>query len=381
MSAERLHHPFSPSKLQVLEACPLFTGEESSRNEASEAGTRQHDAAEEGIDIDDPRLADHEADAVALCKEYRDKIVAKYPGGTVIKEEYLNIDDVVLVDSQGNKFKGTTGGYLDVGVINAEKTIAEICDWKFGQWSVEPTENNLQGIAYLLGLYYRFPSLQQVTVHFVMPHRGEGDFHTFQRSQFDGLLLRVKTVVARAKLAQETGDFSKAQVTVSACLFCGNKGKCPALAAFAIKLGKKYAPAQIPETVTPSLLRDAKQAKLSMEIAQLMEAWGKATRGQITARAIEEDEWMPEGYVLRSRTDNEIKNFAGYIRAARKAGVPASAIRAALAIRMTPINKAIQDASPRGSKKAAADAFRADCLEKGILEESQGAIFLERLKS
>lgn len=381
MSAERLHHPFSPSSLQAREACAYWENESKGDTEASLAGTRQHDAAENHVDIDDPALSDHEAEAVATCKRYRDQVVAKYPGGFLLKEVYLPVDARTLLDKAGNKFAGTTGGYVDFAVVSADEKSAEILDWKFGLWSVEPAENNLQGIAYLLGLFFIHPKLEQVTVHFCMPHREEIEVHTFTRDQFDALMLRVKTVVARAEEARRNGDTSKATPSTSACLFCAKKGTCQALAAVTLRVGKKYAPIKVPENLTPSLFSDPKEAKVAMELAQLMEAWAKAVRAQITTRSIEDEAWMPEGYKLRSRADNSVKDWRKVLNFARKAGVPAAAIRAALTVRMTPINKAVQDAAPRGSKTQAADDFRDVLLQEGALEKEQPIYFLERLKT
>lgn len=386
-AATRLHHPFSPSKLQYLEVSPHWTGEANSESEASLAGTAQHDAAEDHTDIDDPRLEDHQAEAVAMCKGYRDQIIAKYPGGSVLKEVYLPVDGATVLDDAGNSFPGTTGGYVDLAVISADRKIAEIADWKFGLWSVEPAENNLQGIAYLLGLFYKFPSLEEITVHFVMPHREEIDFHTFKREQFPALLLRVRTVVARARAARSnpapdgTVQAGKCSVTVSSCLWCGNLGKCVPAATFSLKVGHKYSPALVPANVQPSLMSDPAKAKQTMEISQLMAAWAKAVRAQITLKAIEEDVWLPEGYVLRSRADNEVVDPVKIMDAARKLGVSDKDIEAARSIKMTPLNKSVSDLSPRGEKKAAVEKFREDLLASGALVKEAPIYFLERLKT
>jgi hypothetical protein len=383
-SPERLHHPYSASKLQYLEVSPAWTGEESVNKEASQRGTAQHDASEAPVNIDDPSLEDHEAEAVHMCKTYRDELIAANPGCTVLVEKYVHIDDEVEVDEAGNKFPGTSGGYLDLAIITADRKSAHVVDYKFGLWSVEPAENNLQGIDYLLGLVRDFPTLDDVTVHFLLPHRQEKDIATFKRCQFEALLLRVKTVVARAKKARElakAGDFSMCNACTSTCLFCGHKGRCSKLAEFALRLGKKYNPLVIPEEVNPSLLRDPQQAKLSMEIAQLMEAWGKATRSQITARAIEDDAWMPEGYTLRSRQDYEVVSWEKVEELARAAGVSEEAIKEAKTIRRDPINKAIAAGAPRGSKQRAQEAFRDQLLQSGALRPETPIVFLERNKT
>ena len=58
MSNERIHHPYSPSKLQALEACPKYEGVQND-NPASAMGTAQHDIVESGLD--NPRIPDAKA--------------------------------------------------------------------------------------------------------------------------------------------------------------------------------------------------------------------------------------------------------------------------------------------------------------------------------
>lgn len=381
MSSERKHHPFSPSKLQYLEACPGFLSQSSEDNEASLAGTLQHTAVEESLHLDDPRLTDDHAEAVVLCKRYREEIAAKYPGGTRLQEDYLPIDDVTLTDAAGDKWRGTTAGYLDFAVVSADQKTAEICDWKFGAWSVEPAENNLQGIAYLLGLVKCYPQLETVTVHFFMPHRGEVDVATFKRDQFSALYLRVCTVVQRALAFQKQKNSEACSMHLSSCLFCGRKGLCEKLAAFVLKLGKKYSPLEVPADVTPSSLHSAADSSSMMGLAQLMESWAKAIRAQITARAIEDDAWMPEGYDLRDRSANSVKDWRKVLKAAKAAGVPPAAIREALTLRMTPINQAVNDSAPRGQKKAALKDFTDSLLASGALEKDEPVYFLQRQRT
>ena len=377
---ERKHHPFSPSTLQYLEGSPAYRSRQSD-SQASRDGTKQHDASEEHVDIDDPTLDDSQAEAVAMCKSYREQLIAKHPGGTVLKEVYLPVDDR-KIHFRGEDWEGTTAGYIDLAVVSACGKRADLADWKFGRWSVEPSENNLQGIAYLLGLASRYPSLEEVTVHFVMPHREELDTHTFKSSEFPALYLRVLAVVNRALVAQSEADpTTSCTALLPTCLWCANIGKCQKVADFALRVGRKYAPLVVPEQLTPSLMLDAKQATKSMEVAQLLEAWSKAVRAQITARVVEDDAWMPEGYVFRDRTDCDMPDWKAVVEFAKSKGIPQSAIDEATRIAVTPLNKAISDTAPRGSKKEAMAAFKKEMLEKGLLVPEPTIYFLERIRS
>jgi len=379
-TSERKHHPFSPSKLQYLEGSPAYVGRQTD-SQASKDGTLQHDASEADVSIDDLTLPDEFAEAVAMCKAYREQLIAKHPGGTVYKEVYLPIDDRKFTWG-GEEWLGTTAGYTDLAVVSANEEEGEVADWKFGQWSVEPTENNLQGMAYLLGVFKKHPKLKRVTVHFVMPHREELDTHTFTSDQFQAMYLRICVVVARAMEVQSQPKPTAAcKSLLPTCLWCANIGKCDPVSEFSMRVAKKYHPPILPEVVTPGMIHDPREATKVMEIAQLMEAWAKAVRNQITGRVIEDDAWMPEGYSFQSRTDCDMPDHKKVIEFAKSKGVPQSAIDEATSLAVTPLNKAISDAAPRGAKKTAMAAFKKEMIKQGLLVPKPTIYFLERIRS
>lgn len=413
-AATRLHHPFSPSSLQCRENNPCWKSLPDTSSEASERGTMQHDAVDTA-EIP-AELTDKEAMAVEACKTFFADALAGCPGhnkpsarglrdirlATVINEIYVSIDERIITDAAGNEFKGTTGGYLDRAFVSPDGTYAEIFDWKFGAWSVEPAANNVQGISYLLGLVRLFPKLKTVKVHFVMPHRDEVDWHVFtcdpnfpladfcmenhgaatmHEPQFADLRLRITTIVERARRATELKDFSACKPTAGACLFCGNLAECTSVAAFALKLGKKYAPLQMPENITPSLVIDPANTKARLEAASVMSAWAQAIRAQETAKCIEDENWIPSDYVLRTRKSSKIVDEVKLEAIARQVGLTEQQIQSAKEFSMTPLNKAVRSNAPRGNKDKSEEDFKSALLENGALEEGQPTVWLERLKS
>src|SRR5688572_1930013 len=88
------HHAFSPSTLQMREACPKYQPNHN-ENEAALLGSLQHAAVESGEDNDE--LTDVRAFAAAECLGFFQERAKAYPGCTVIQEVYLPIDDEVLV--------------------------------------------------------------------------------------------------------------------------------------------------------------------------------------------------------------------------------------------------------------------------------------------
>jgi hypothetical protein len=369
-AATRKHHPYSPSTLQAREACPCWTPT-GGTNAAAEAGTLQHDAAEAGLD--DPRLSDAQAAAVAQCRLFCDDLAKKFPGCTVLREQYLPVDDAVV-----DGWAGTTAGFLDFALVTADGLHGEIVDYKFGQHGVEATDNNLQGIAYALGLLKRFPNLQDCTVTFILPHRDETDQHTFDLTNAAALLLRVKTVVHRAIRANRVGDFSTASPSVSACSFCGCLGRCPKVAELALRVGRKYRPIDIPASLTPSLMQDPKMVGLGLQVAQVLKAWAEAYRAQATNKSIMDDNFIPDGYKLVPAVRRSIRNSRQMAEIA-KTFLPEDQhklVEALFDIPITPLEKLISAAAPRGSKEDAVEEFGKQLLDSGAVEEGEAYAYL-----
>lgn len=371
----RVHHPFSPSKLQSLEACPCY---ESTQNdsEASRVGTAQHSIAESGLD--DPTLSDHKVAAAAECMRFVDERAAKYPGGILSKEEYLPIDNTVIEDA-GTGYIGTTGGFADVTLVSADRKHGEIIDFKFGAWGVASAENNLQGIAYALGLAHKHPTLESIRVWFVLPHRDEISEFLFTSDEFDKLRVRVRCVVRRAMEARKQADYSTARAATSACLFCANIGKCPAVAEVVIKLGQKYAPLEIPAGITPSLISDPAQASLGIKLAQVVTTWAEAYRAQATAKTIEHPEFVPAGYKLVSMSKRKILFSRKLVELAKRYLAPEDheRLEALYEVPLGKVEKLISTGAPRGGKESTVAAFGAEALEAGILEQGQPYAFLQ----
>lgn len=392
---ERPHHPFSPSSLQSREACPCYENSHT-ESEASFYGTLQH-AAVDSL-TDDPRLSDARATAVADCIRFSEARAALYPGGRVIREEYLPVDDcayllevhsveefqIVTEDGQvcpgfrGRRdyriVESTTAGYLDFAVISADETEAEIWDYKFGRNIVTHARDNVQGIAYMLGLKKKFPKLQRVRVGFIQPHADDQSEHLFDlTTEAESLYLRIKCIVNRALEVRKNGgmDFSRAVVNVGSCAFCANIGRCPAVADKALKVVKKYAPAEVPDDVTPSLLNDPTQVGYGIKLAQIVKTWAEAYRTQATAKTIENPDFIPEGYkLIPCDGKTVVKDVAG-VEAVAREFIPPEQHHLIEKLRDIPLGKLddlIKTLSARGTKEARVQEFRDKMFEAGVTQ-------------
>ncbi len=379
-SAPRQHHPFSPSKLQFLEACPGFEGVQST-NEASELGTKIHDAIESGV-TEGLGFTDEQLDVIAKCIAYYKNEVSCIPGSTLFKEIYVPIDA-----------ENTTAGYLDIAIIRPRERSAKIIDWKTGLNAVEPCENNLQGMAYLLGLLFKYPHLEYVEVEFVMPFQGDGgivDKFTFTKDLFEKMHLRIKTIVAKAKVAKAAFDEAKAAgrtcdhpsltPNTSTCLFCANLAHCHAVQKMALAVGKKYNPLLVPDSINPSLISDPATAGRALEFFAVMAALAGAYRQEATNKALTDENFMPEGYMIVTSTRRKVEDNGKFAQVLKEYGFTDDEIMSACEFTLGPAEKIANDRAPRGQKKAAVEELGQLLASGGATVEGAPVSMLKKKK-
>lgn len=368
----RPHHPYSPSTLQSLEACPCFIGVQSDTpHPRTVIGTIAHGVVDTGEDS--PELSDEDSGYAAECIDFfqsRKELMGE--GATEIKETYLPVDDIQFPDG----VTSTTAGYLDCSLINRTQTYAEIFDWKFGRWPVEQAVNNLQGIAYALGIFKKYPTLQSVRFFFKQPLIGHITDAIITREEIPAHYLRIQTVVARAREARSRGDFSMARPMVPVCNFCSRLGVCDKVAEFICKVGVKFSPLEIPADITPSKIHDPAQMKLGLMLAQVCAVWSTAYKNVIANRVITRECPPPEGYTIASRKPREIVDTAKYREVALKYLTPAE-YEATLKAAFGSVEKLIASKAPRGQKEAAVAQFGAEAEAAGAVKDKDGYVFLQ----
>lgn len=409
MSEERIHHPYSPSTLQSLEACPCYEGKQGEVHIRALEGTKAHKVTETGED--DHTLSDDDAEAAAECMDFynsRKQLLEEartkafneafagrtvneklreecrlFPQITELTETYLPVDDELICDSKTEngqlkmrEFTGTTAGYFDRAIISHDGKYAEAMDWKFGQWAIEKCSNNLQAIAYVLGLFKKFPALESVRFFFKQPALSLVSEHLFNRADIPALLLRVKVVVERAREARRRADFGTANPVIPACLFCRHVGVCPKVTAFACKVGSKFAPLIIPDSVTPTMIQDPANTGLAMKLAQVLKVWSEAMRS-VTADRVLRGAPLPDGYELRSRDGSRKVINPDQFKKHALEWISEEQYNGTLEVSIGAIEKAIGSNQARGSKKEAIQTFKAILEENNIVERGSPAVFLQ----
>jgi hypothetical protein len=313
-------------------------------------------------------------------KETRDALILaekETPAIEEIKEAYLPIDDLEFVEGD-RTIKSTTAGYVDHGLIDHTRTYAELFDWKFGFWPVEKADNNLQGLSYCLGMFHKYKSLEKIRFWFKQPHLNLISDVTVTRAQIPELYLRIQTVVARAREARRLGDYSSARPTVPNCNFCANLGTCPAVSAFACKVGAKFYPLQIPDNITPTMIHSGRDTVLGLRLAQVMGVWAKAFKARITDRVICGESDCPPGHVLQQRSDREVADPDKYKGVALRY-ITQAQYEAACSVTFGKVEEAIKDKAPRGQKKAMIEQFNSELTNTGAIKQNDPYTFLRAI--
>ena len=248
----RAHARYSPSSLTYREICPGWENDNDPDRDttAADEGTRCHEAMEKESTVG---LTEEQTLIVEMCLGYINDL--KTPTTKVFKETRLKILDQF--------------GTADWVLLNGTK--AHLVDTKFGRRSVPDAEVNAQLQAYAIGVWDKWPEIDTITVHILLPRRDEVSTHTFSRgSDYSNIRLRIQTIIARAK--QALPEFFNP--TPSGCTYCGRTGKCGALAAVALKKAKE-ATLEKDEILDPS---KPEQISEFLRIAPILEDWIKKVR-------------------------------------------------------------------------------------------------------
>jgi hypothetical protein len=357
---ERPHHPYSPSTLANREWCPMFRNRQPKEvHHRTTAGTRAHGMVETGED--DERLSDNDAVAAAECMDFVDQRRRIMGSGTELSEIYLEVDDRVFPDC-----RSTTAGYVDRVLLNSDKTYAEMFDWKFGMWPVDGAEENLQGIAYTLGLFRKYPSLKKIRFFFKQPLLQVTSDHEFTRDMIPALYLRIQTVVARARKANDELAWDMANPAVPVCNFCDRLGECPKVRAMACKVGHKFHPIEVPEDITPSLPHSPEDCSMLLKLAGVLKVWCESARRQVTDRIIRGDAELPPGQRIQEMQKRKVVDNEKIKTVALKY-LTAEEFDTTLEATFGKIEDLISEKAPRGQKESTVKEFQKALLDSGAV--------------
>jgi len=362
--AEKLHAEHGPSSLKYKEICPSWKNREG-KNWASEKGDRIHEAME----FDDPSKCANDEER-AMYESLQGYVAQIMRGKQVTRDQReikVNID-------LGRK--RSTFGTCDRFVIYSDDT-ADAIDYKTGFGAIDDAEINIQGQAYVLGLFQKFPHVKQITMYFLVPARDEVSMHTYMQSDMGSIRLRVSTVIERAN----SGGMYNPQPGV--CDYCGFQSRCSALAEKALLIAKRYDTdgLTIPESVRGSEQDDPAKVSELLTLVPIIEAWATGVRKRATEMAVDSGIELPGYKVIEMTKPRTITSALGAYEAVKDSVDLRDFLSTVDKVSMTKLEELFAQKAARGTKAKTRAALEGKLRDLGVLQDEGITYQLRKLKN
>lgn len=343
------HAKYPPSKLRNLELCVGYENDNTPNVAASE-GTLMHKACETG---DLSSLDEEQTEAVQKCTSYVQRLVQPTTRKK-LHEVRLNV-------------AGYTWGTADCILIQREGR-ADVVDFKFGRNSVDDAESNIQGWCYAVGVFYNFSDVDSIAIHFLLPRRDEVSQHTFTRADYENMVLRISTIIARRRAYEDKPDPEKLTPIPANCLYCARKAECTRLHAIALRYAGGYdVTFEIPPEFHPSNIQDPRQMAVLLPAAQVMERWAKSVKEHSTQMVLNGTE-IPGQRLVSRQGAVEIRDAQAAFDSAR-ALLPDLTLEEFVSIvkvSKSDLEELVRDKSPRGQKQRNSELLTETLIGNGI---------------
>jgi RecB family exonuclease len=301
------HAEHGPSSLKYKEICPSWRNRDSD-NWASQKGDRIHAAME----TDEPSHCANDEER-AMYESLQGFVVSIVKQRAEEKRRVAEDHRELRVDIDLG-CERSTFGTCDRFLIYSDNT-ADAIDYKTGYGEIDDAEINIQGQAYVLGMFQKFPRVTEITMWFLVPARDEVSMHTYKREDMPVIRLRVSTIIERA----EKGGAFNPQPGV--CDYCATQAQCPALANKALLIAQRYDRdgLAIPESVHGSEQNDPDAVAKLLTLVPIIESWAAGVRKRATEMAVEQGVELPGFKVIETKRARSITSGLGAWEAVKEA--------------------------------------------------------------
>ena len=278
--SSRAHAEFSPSSLKYVAECSGYIGREGT-SEAAEKGTRIHEA----LEVRDPSALHNEEEVSIYNKiiEEETNFINSFVSGG--KFEEIN---EICVDVELN---GTaTWGTCDRLILIEDSNKAILADYKTGISVIDPPEDNWQAKAYTIGVFQKYPELQEITFVFYIPIRNEVLRGLFKRDNLPELIEELSKVIKKGEEVRpkwESGAPSLTELTPTVnCRFCALEERCPSLGGLSIEIASRVTEGTIPDGDLNNP-EDPKTLEQLWNIAKIVSNWATRIKSKAVTSAKE----------------------------------------------------------------------------------------------
>ena len=354
--AERPHSEFGPSGLKSLKQCRGFKNH-GNKSAASEKGDRIHWALEN----DDPSelLDEDEHDIYLQCRadmaEARE-MVENLAGRPLDKNQELRLQiDLGCVK---------TFGTADVVDIAGEYCL--LGDYKSGVSHIDSPPENLQSMAYAIGVFQMFPSVNKIYGFFSVPARHETPSGWYVREHLTEYIETVGRLIMEAayvrRIWAQNGDIPLELLTPGdQCRYCihGMENRCPALGALVFDVVKRYdaGGALPPEgSIHGSDIDDPETLSRMLPLADIAEKWANGVKYRAKEVAMRDGRFP--GYIIKSMgSPREISDPVALKEFAEGCGLEIDELLKAATFSLSGLTKIVSAKAPRGQKQDAVRQF------------------------
>jgi len=239
----------------------------------------------------------------------------------------------------------TTFGTADVVIEKGD--LGYLVDFKFGRNSVPDAGENLQAMAYAVGVFDAFPKLQEIQVWFLLPRRDETSHCTLSRKDLPRVRKTLET------LYDEVTQPSPPRTPSSACQYCNLAGECAALTGSALSLQQGLDPLVIPETAMPSEMTPEVLDTVALPLARVLDKWCDSVKRRATELAINGHEFDRHKLVSRAKAVSIDEVECAYEQV--KDMVPLEDFLRATKLSVAQLRSVAKQSAPRGKGKAAVE--------------------------
>lgn len=368
------HAEFGPSSLKYVAACGGWKNH-GQAGSAADFGTRVHQA----MQFSDRNLLQSEEE-----NEMFEELISAESVilGPILEddanEHYVGFVEETLDLNLGQDLPETYGTVDKLVVHGKDAKFATVIDYKTGYSKIDPPLENYQSMAYALGVFKRFRTVQIVDFHFIVPRNGGTLSGTFFRAQVDELHEKLRSVIKKGKQIRgiwESGNTPDLNFLTpnDGCTYCYYKQECPALGHLAGAVVKSVSPEfNIPDTLDPRKAETAGLSKL-LDMADLVGDWADSVKECAKARCKEGEDipgWglKPMGVVSTISDEDKAVSLAVGL------GLSAEAVAKCQKLNYSSLKKEL-------TKAKVLDLFETSAQETGVLEKKDKNPALSRKQS
>lgn len=274
-------------------------------------------------------------------------------------------------------------GFADLTLLHKDMKKACLQDLKTGYRKAASAETNIQMQMYTLGIFDKWPSVEEVEVHLIYPRLDIVDVHTWKREpDYEQIKLRVIALERRAEAVQK-GELVAYQPDSEICQWCKHAGTCPALHQLALPVAQAYASARpedltIPDAYDPALITDPSVMGKAYVLAGVMEKWCESVKFHATQMRLEQGIEIPGTQLAHRAGKKSISDPNEALRIAEQFGISHDEFMTAVEVSGPKLLKIAHDKAPKGKKKVAEENLENALQDAGVMSIGNETLYLKK---